>query len=70
MSRPIRRGDVVVVRAGTETLVKRVSRVERTTAGDGQVVVAGDNRPSYDSEVFGPVASDAVIGRVVKALAT
>jgi phage repressor protein C with HTH and peptisase S24 domain len=66
LGRPVRVGDVVVVvapaptGAATETLVKRVSRLE-----PGQVFVVGDNSPSYDSNAFGPLALDAVIGRVV-----
>ncbi len=70
VGRPVRTGDVVVVVApastgapATETLVKRVSRLE-----PGRVVVRGDNAPSYDSGTFGPLPANAVIARVVRAL--
>lgn len=68
VGRRVRIGDVVVVVAPapigateTETLVKRVSRLE-----PHRVFVAGDNSPSYDSSAFGPLARDAVIGRVLR----
>lgn len=74
MRRPLLRrvspGDVVVVRASNpsglpELLVKRVERVEPGDHNGGRVFVAGDNPPSYDSLVFGPVPLSHVVGRVI-----
>ena len=77
LGRAIRPGDVVVVVApgpspatrAVETLVKRVAEVEPARR-PRQVFVVGDSGPSYDSRVFGPLASDAVLGRVVRVVST
>ena len=75
-TRAARPGDVVVVMApapgrtsGGELLVKRVARVERGPSGS-RLFVVGDNAPSYDSSTFGPLPTDAVVGRVIRVLAT
>ena len=61
--RPLRVGDVVVVRLPDRPLsVKRVARVEI----DGALWVEGDNPfGSTDSRDLGAVTSDAVFGRVL-----
>ena len=63
LRRPLRVGDVVVVRLPERPLsVKRVTRLE----ADGGVWVEGDNSfGSTDSRDLGAVAADAVIGRVL-----
>ena len=57
-------GDLVVVldpRDGERKLLKRITRVD----GEG-LWIEGDNRQSSaDSQIFGPVAKDRILGRVV-----
>lgn len=82
LTRAIHPDDVVVVVApapggstgdassgATETLVKRVTWVEPEPP-PGRVFVTGDNGRSYDSRVFGPLPTDAVLGRVVWVVST
>jgi nickel-type superoxide dismutase maturation protease len=61
--RPLRAGDVVVVRLAERPLsVKRIARIE----SDGALWLEGDNSfGSTDSRDLGAVSSDAVFGRVV-----
>ncbi|HET6818895.1 MAG TPA: S26 family signal peptidase [Mycobacteriales bacterium] len=61
--RPVRVGDVVVVRLPERPLsVKRVNRIER----DGELWLEGDNPfGSTDSRDLGGVSAGAVVGRVV-----
>ena len=61
--RPLRVGDVVVVRLADRPLsVKRVARVE----SDGRVWVEGDNPfGSTDSRDLGAVTTETVFGRVI-----
>ena len=63
LSLPPRVGDIVAVRHRGRTIVKRVAAI----ADDGdRVDVLGDNAAaSTDSRTFGPVAREAILGRVV-----
>jgi nickel-type superoxide dismutase maturation protease len=56
-------GDVIVFRQPTYgTLIKKVAQVERD--GD-QIFVVGAHPNSVDSRQFGPIARQALIGRVI-----
>jgi nickel-type superoxide dismutase maturation protease len=59
----IRVGDVIVFRQPTYgTLIKKVAQVEKTS---NQFFVVGAHPNSVDSRQFGPVARQALIGRVI-----
>lgn len=55
-------GDVVVIRHDSLDKVKRIERLR----GDGRVFVVGDNSAhSTDSRMFGWLASEQIVGRVI-----
>ena len=64
-TRRLKAGDVVAMRHPHDprrVIVKRAAAVRR-----GEVVVRGDNpEASTDSRSFGPVANEAVLGKVVR----
>jgi nickel-type superoxide dismutase maturation protease len=59
----IRVGDVIVFRhPEVGVMIKKVSAFE---AGEGGYLVSGMHAHSVDSRQFGPVAREAVIGKVI-----
>lgn len=59
--RPLRRGDIVVIRQNGGLIAHRVIRRTRNAAGQRQLCTKGDNNPRFDPSTF---AAD-VLGRVV-----
>ncbi|MEV8371447.1 S26 family signal peptidase [Kribbella sp. NPDC056861] len=76
VARPLRVGDIVVLKAEGRNLIKRLAATGGmpVPADPDQVVPAGslwllgDGEQSFDSRHFGAVADDEVIGLVVKRL--
>jgi signal peptidase I len=59
--RPLRRGDIVVIRQNGGLIAHRVIRRTRDGAGQPQVCTKGDNNPRFDP----PTPETDVLGRVV-----
>jgi signal peptidase I len=76
VARPLRVGDIVVLKAEGRNLIKRLAATGgmAVPTEPGQIVPAGtlwllgDGEQSFDSRHFGAVADDEVIGLVIKRL--
>ncbi len=76
VARPLRVGDIVVLKADDRNLIKRLAATggmevpaePGRTVTPGSLWLLGDGRESFDSRHFGAVADDEVIGLVVRRL--
>lgn len=60
----IKMDDVIVFRKDKTVMIKRVFEIN-----DNEIFVIGDNkRESTDSRIFGSIAYDMVIGKVIKVI--
>ncbi|WBQ01970.1 S26 family signal peptidase [Kribbella sp. CA-293567] len=76
VARPLRVGDIVVLKADGRNLIKRLAATggmevpaePGRTVPPGSLWLLGDGQESFDSRHFGAVADDEVIGLVVRRL--
>jgi signal peptidase I len=76
MARPLRVGDIVVLKADGRNLIKRLAAMggmpvpgeAGRTVPAGSLWLLGDGQESFDSRHFGAVDDDDVIGLVVRRL--
>jgi len=60
-----RPSDIIVLKHPLQPEMKIVKRVE-SMLDNGDLIVKGDNKESTDSEVFGPIKRESVVGKVLQ----
>jgi SOS-response transcriptional repressor LexA len=59
-------GDIVAAKIDGKVFIKRIKSISKNT----YFLIGENSRDSYDSRIFGPVAKEAIIGKVIGSFKT